>query len=363
MDEKRSGFSLKASALSTFPLVDDHLVEPEVTRDEIIAGRRVVGLPNEEPEAVQMAELNAVVRAHVAPGYRVSADLLTRFAVDSDFGTDTCVRREGVDPATGSRYLEEIAFFVIAERDEQDVAEKAGVMLRRGVRRIFGIWAESRRICEWCAESGSWIALDAEFRIDDPCLVPPMPVKALFDPQLAENAMAEALAAKRIPALQIRLATARTLGRVEGRVSGRTESIFKVMEARGIDVSVKEREAILDRWGRMCEPCAEILATPLPIAVLLGGSAVDNAVIDGLAAKGNPVILGLEEAARAEGTMEGRAEGVAESILRVLEARGVSVSLAQRGKILCCFDLEQLDRWLRRATLATTADEVLVEPS
>src|SRR3954471_17395326 len=110
MDEKRAGMSLKAPGVSggslslpgrgSSPAVDDHLVVPEITRDEIIAGRRVVAFPAEAPHGDQQVDLDFLLRSHVAPGYVVSADLIARFAVDSDFASDACVRREGVDPAT-----------------------------------------------------------------------------------------------------------------------------------------------------------------------------------------------------------------------------------------------------------------------
>lgn len=107
----------------SLPSVDDHLVEPEVTRDEIIGGRQVVAFPAEEPRATQRCDLRYVVRAHVALGWKSAADLLTRHDQDSDFATDTCVLREGVDPETGGRYLEELAFEVVAEQTEFRVQE------------------------------------------------------------------------------------------------------------------------------------------------------------------------------------------------------------------------------------------------
>ena len=60
MDEKNHpGYSFKAPGSAgsgpmrlpgrgPFPGVDDHLVVPEVTRDEIIGGRRVVAMPAAE---------------------------------------------------------------------------------------------------------------------------------------------------------------------------------------------------------------------------------------------------------------------------------------------------------------------------
>ncbi len=55
---------------------------------------------------------------------------------------------------------------------------------------------------------------------------------------------------------------------------------------------------------------------------------------------------------------EGRAEGQAKSILRLLDRRGVPVSEADRDRITSCTDLAVLDRWFDRAITATTTDEV-----
>lgn len=249
------------------PPVDDHLVEPEVTRDEIIGGRRVVAYPAEAPHADQHGRLNYVVRAHVASDYVASLGLLTRFDQDSDFASDVCVRRAGVDPRTGTRYLEELAFMVVSEEKAQVVAEKVPRMHRRGVRRIFAAFVESRQICEWSSEGqGSWNPLGLASSIEDPCLV-----------------------------------------------------------------------------------------KPLPVAALLDRAAADDAVIEALAAKGNPELRRMNAAARSEG----RVEGIATSILRFLETRGIAVSPDQRQESLRCADLDRLNRWLDRAALAATADEVL----
>jgi hypothetical protein len=281
MDEKRPAYSLKAPGARdsggasmrlpgrSFPSVDDHLVEPEVTRDEMIGGRRVVAHPAEEPHADQHSELDYVLRAHAAPGYRASSDLITRHDVDSDFASDACLRKQGIDPETGTRYLEEIAFEVVSEQNERNVSEKAPRMHRRGVRRIFAIFVKKPQVCEWSPESGSWLPLDPGSRIEDPCL-----------------------------------------------------------------------------------------ARPLEVAALLDAAAADNAVVEALAVKGNPAIREREAAARREGEATGEARGKAESILMVLEGRGLVVSDAQRQRILGCRDLDQLDRWLLRAGWASSADEV-----
>lgn len=260
-----SGSSLRLPGHGSFPAVDDRLVVP-LTRDEIIGGRRVVASPANPPHALQHGHLYLLVRTRVASGYLVAVDLLTRHDVDSDFATDVCVYKDGADPETGKRYLEEIAFEVVSEQNEGLVTEKAVRMHRRGVRRIFSVWVKGRRrVCEWSSESQSWRPLEAGFQIEDPCLVAPLAVDALLD----------------------------------------------------------------------------------------AAGAVD-AMVDGLAAQGNPALLEREAAAEAKGR--------AEDVLAVLEARGIAVSATQRREIQDCRDLDRLGRWLRRAALAPSADEVTSEP-
>ncbi|MEA2694017.1 MAG: hypothetical protein QOJ16_3404 [Acidobacteriota bacterium] len=224
----------------------------------------MVASPAKRPHATQHSRLDYVLEAHVAPGYEAATDLLTRFSVDSDFATDACISREGIDPATGERYLEEFAFEVVSKQNEQHVTTKAQRMHQRGVRRIFTIWVKGQRVCEWSPESRGWRRLEAGAQIEDPCLVRPLPVSALLDAAEADDAVAEALNAK------------------------------------------------------------------------------DNPVIQRLKA-------------------EGRAEAVAESILKILAARGVAVGAAERQEILRCRDRERLDRWLLRATQASSVAEVTSE--
>ncbi|MGI5203548.1 hypothetical protein ACQEU6_18490 [Spirillospora sp. CA-108201] len=60
----------------------------------------------------------------------------------------------------------------------------------------------------------------------------------------------------------------------------------------------------------------------------------------------------------AEGRAESEARGVAKSVLKVLDARGLSVSDEMREQILACTDQVQLDQWLFRAVKAERVDEV-----
>jgi hypothetical protein len=60
-----------------------------------------------------------------------------------------------------------------------------------------------------------------------------------------------------------------------------------------------------------------------------------------------------------KGLRKGNAKGKAESVLSILEARGIRLTKAARAKILSCSDAELLDRWVRSAVSAASAAEVL----
>ncbi|HEY6726436.1 MAG TPA: hypothetical protein VI197_20510 [Polyangiaceae bacterium] len=59
--------------------------------------------------------------------------------------------------------------------------------------------------------------------------------------------------------------------------------------------------------------------------------------------------------------LEGQAVMAAASVLDVLEARGLSVSDEVRQRVQGSTDLEQLRRWIRRAAVITSADELFNE--
>ena len=54
---------------------------------------------------------------------------------DGDLATDTSVRRAGINPETGERYLEEMVFEVVNTQRLSDVTAKAEELAGRGVRR------------------------------------------------------------------------------------------------------------------------------------------------------------------------------------------------------------------------------------
>ncbi|HZH16181.1 MAG TPA: hypothetical protein VE057_17660 [Archangium sp.] len=67
----------------------------------------------------------------------------------------------------------------------------------------------------------------------------------------------------------------------------------------------------------------------------------------------------LIEQGRLKGLEQGRAQGRAEDVLRILAARGLLVSEQARLRILSCTDVALLDRWFDRALTAPSLSEVL----
>jgi hypothetical protein len=60
---------------------------------------------------------------------------------------------------------------------------------------------------------------------------------------------------------------------------------------------------------------------------------------------------------------EARAEARANDVLTVLRVRGIAVPDAVRQQILAQQDLQRLERWLERASVATSIEDVLHSPS
>lgn len=180
--------------------VDDHLVRPE-HRDEVVNGRHVQALPANLPHGHRHCELDYVIRGNVADGYVGATDLLTRVSGQSNFATDTCLVREGIDPRTGRRYLEELAFEVVAEQSVADVTERARQLSARGIRRLIAIFVNRGQVCEWSSARDDWAPLKLDDEVVDPTLRHPMKVRALLDAAEADDAVARALRAKGNPVI------------------------------------------------------------------------------------------------------------------------------------------------------------------
>jgi len=201
------------------------------------------------------------MRAHVREGYVASSDLLTRAGPASDFATDTCIRRAGIDPATDVRYLEELAFEVVNEQSEREVRERAEDLSARGVRRIIAIFVERGEVREWSPDREEWVTLARSSLLEDPVLIRPVPVRALLDTAAADDAVVDALDAKGNRRLDRLESAAQRAGRrsglresrEEGREEGRREAVEVACELLGISLGPDERRQLEQLDGARLE--------------------------------------------------------------------------------------------------------------
>lgn len=75
----------------------------------------------------------------------------------------------------------------------------------------------------------------------------------------------------------------------------------------------------------------------------------------------SPLSEEIRDEGRVEGRAEGRVEGRAESLLTVLELRGVRLTPEARERIDACRDAETLRTWLTRAMTADSSEDVFTE--
>lgn len=185
-----------------FPRVDDHLVQPEVSREEIIRGRKIVTMGANPEHAEAHSRADFLILAHVRDAAAVGTDLLTRVNQGSNFATDVSVRKRGIDPQTGARYLEELSFEVVNEQTMRDVTEKAEDLARRGVRRVFAIFVKKGYVGEWSQAQREFVPLAGDGVIEDPMLIRPIAAQALLDIAIAECEVVRALWQKGNPEIK-----------------------------------------------------------------------------------------------------------------------------------------------------------------
>jgi hypothetical protein len=237
--------------------VSDYAVEPE-TGQEMLDGEVREALPAGPKHSRQHAQVDFVLGAYVAPGYGTDTDLLTRQASGFNFASDTSVRKNGIDPATGDRYLEELAFEVKATQSAESLEQRARVMAERGVRRVFAIpvYADDAGLeiiagpfAEWMPSEGRWRTYRDDELITDPCLFTPLPVRALLEAAEADDAVVRALLHKGNSVL---------VGYGDARAEAQTRKILQLLlRDRGIflDAAAHARigecsdMALLERWA------------------------------------------------------------------------------------------------------------------
>lgn len=253
-----------AGAGEEWPSIEDHLVEAE-TRQEMVRGELIEALPSHPPHGDMHARLDRVVGFHVASGYVASTDLLTRYGPRSDFATDVCIRREGRDPKTGTRYLEEVCFEVLYTQSKAEMTRRAEDVIARGVRRLFGIFVKgigtgydavldesATEVKEWSPVQHGWVALARDAVLADACFARPLPVRAIVDAAAADDAVVRALRAKGNPVLD----EVRAEGLRDGRAEGLRDTIRRMLARRGLALDEArlarleacQDPAVLDRW-------------------------------------------------------------------------------------------------------------------
>lgn len=237
------------------PGVDDRLAIPEAG-EEYVDGVRYEVMAGEPEHADPQCQLAYLVRACVAEGYVASAELLTRSDQGSDFATDVCVRRAGEDPQTGQRYLEEISFEVAHKQPLVKLEKRAQKLVRRGVRRVFGVMVDNEEVYEWTA-SGARKECSLSGEIRDRAFKKALRIRAIVDAAEADRMVVEALWAKREPHL-VKLvdqgraaghakgrAEGHAEGRAEGHAEGLAEAVLRALERHGITIPVRQRRALL----------------------------------------------------------------------------------------------------------------------
>lgn len=233
-----------------FPAVDERLVAPgcgyEIEDGEIVRWEHA-----DEVQGVIRCALGALLCAHRATGREAGVNLLTRVTERDDFASHACVWPSALDPVTGGRQIEELAFYVLSTERLARAARKAGKLAARGVRRVFALDVVKQHAFEWSRELGTWALLPPTGAIGDPALAVALPVGALFDRDAAELATVRAYRAMRDP----EFLAEREAGREEGRKRGRVEMLRRQLVHRfgALERSLDDRLAAasiaeLDRY-------------------------------------------------------------------------------------------------------------------
>ncbi len=241
--------------------MDERLVMPE-TRFEVIDGKVEFVPPSDEPHGSRHSKISALLEAYAAAGYDVASDMLTRTSTKGDMAPDASVFPSARDPHTGGRQLEELAFEVLSTERLGHAAKKARALAERGVRKIFAIDVERKSALVWSATTNTWQILPRGSAIEDAALALPLPVRALVEAGSSDDAVAQALIAKKNPVI----ATALDRAERKGKTKGRIESLLAVLAARGLKVRKKHEkrirstddEAVLAAWLGRAVSCASV---------------------------------------------------------------------------------------------------------
>lgn len=231
---------LAAAQARPFPPVDDHLLR-DGSPFELLNGRLIPVPPADEPHSLAHSDLVTLLHAHVAPGFRVGVDLMTRVAIDSEVAPDASVYPEGRDD-DGHRQLEALAFEVLASERRPHAAHKARLLVARGVRRVFAIDLGWSQVLEWdmtlAGGQGDWRLLPPGSVIEDTCLVRSLSTNALRGAVQVSHEVMEGWVAKKHPVLEREL----ELREAKGEARGLREALADLCEVLGVELTNERRE-------------------------------------------------------------------------------------------------------------------------
>jgi hypothetical protein len=235
------------------PPVDEALLADE-TPYEMYDGRLSRVASANPPHAIRHTEVAFVLRANTAPGYISALDLKTRVDKRSEVAPDASIYRDGEDPKTAGRRLEELVVEVTGRQAFIVVTRKARKLAKRGVRRILCVRVKRAEVVEWDHAADAWGApFGPGATVRDRCLLRPIAVAALLDAAVADNEAALGLLEKKPPAIVEALQQARdggvaqgiAQGVAQGIAQGIAQGVLMVLDARAVPVSERARAAVL----------------------------------------------------------------------------------------------------------------------
>jgi hypothetical protein len=239
----------------SLPHVDERIVAPEA-HAEIVDGLLYRTMGANPPHATRHFAAAHLFAGVLAEGYTGAVDMLTRADDDTDAAPDVSIFPSALDPSTGERQLEEIAFEVLDTERLAHTTKKVEKFAARGVRRLFAVRIANRAVYEWDHAHHDWTELDAASEITDRCFRVPVPVRALVDRVLADDTVAKALLASRNGVIERELAAREARGALEGKAAALAAAVLRVLERRGLAVTDADRarisrcdeSATLERW-------------------------------------------------------------------------------------------------------------------
>jgi hypothetical protein len=243
--------------LRVLPDVDERLVMPEM-RYEAVGGRVAYVAPSDEAHGSRHSKVSALLEVCAGEDYDVASDMLTRTSRTGDMAPDASVFPRARDPRTGGRQIEELAFEVVSKESLEHAGKKARALVERGVRRVVAIDVGRRRALVWSRETNAWEMLPRDGVIEDQALAVPLPIPALVDAVKADDALAQALIAKKNPVIDTALRGARLQGKIEALLAVLGARGFRLSKKAEKQIRAEEDEATIEAWLRRSVSCASI---------------------------------------------------------------------------------------------------------